>query len=190
MPRGYRTILPDGWNKETHHLSPQRYSDTALLHSAAFISTLGFLYIQYLQSSTLLSIQYLQFYTPGTFSELRVTHKHIFWINRKYTARCPAGHKYWLQWCCSAAAELLQAAVITQTFGKSSASNIFMLRDVEQNFHVISHNIFCSTPKYQRWGLSQISFKHVLPILNPEKPLQSMRCGDYLRSLHKDSFKV
>ena len=53
-----------------------------------------------------------------------------------------------------------------------------MLRDVEQNFHVISHNIFCSTPKYQRWGLSQISFKHVLPILNPEKPLQSMRCGD------------
>ena len=142
LPRGYRTILPDGWNKETHHLSPQRYSDTALLHSAAFISTLGFLYIQYLQSSTLLSIQYLQFYTPGTFSELRVTHKHIFWINRKYTARCPAEHKYWLQWCCSAAAELLQAAVITQTFGKSSASNIFMLRDVEQNFHVISHNIF------------------------------------------------
>ena len=95
-----------------------------------------------------------------------------------------------LQCCCRAAAELLQAAVITQTFGKSSASNIFMLRDVEQNFHVISHNIFCSTPKYQRWGLSQISFKHVLPILNPEKPLQSMRCGDYLRSLHKDSFKV
>ena len=104
MPRGYRTILPDGWNKETHHLSPQRYSDTALLHSAAFISSLGFLYIQYLQSSTLLSIQYLQFYTPGTFSELRVTHKHIFWINRKYTARCPAEHKYWLQCCCRAAA--------------------------------------------------------------------------------------
>ena len=26
--------------------------------------------------------------------------------------------------------------------------------------------------------MSQISFKHLLPILNPEKPLQSMRCGD------------
>ena len=103
-----------------------RHSDTptltALQQLAAFISTLGFLYIQYLQSSTLLSIQYLQFYTPGTFSELRVTHKHIFWINRKYTARCPAEHKYWLQWCCSAAAELLQSCCRLQLSHKHSAN--------------------------------------------------------------------